>query len=123
MKVTNEQLKQIIKEELNNVLQEWNPLMAIPFMRRNKEEPTSQQQPRRTQTKRPLSSTISPKLKKTYRQLKSAAEGQGAVDKSWLVSELESQGVPNAMAHNVATELMHVGLISYDDMMQVTFEL
>lgn len=37
MKISNDELKQIIKEELNNVLQEWNPLMAIPgFGRKRK---------------------------------------------------------------------------------------
>ena len=124
MKISNDQLKQIIKEELDNVLQEWNPLMMLPFMgRKGKEESEPQQQPRRTQTKRPISSRISPKLKKTYRQLKSAAEGQDMVDKKWLVGELQKLGYSNDRALFTATELMHAGLISYDDMMQVTFEL
>ena len=93
MKLTNEQLKQIIKEELNNVLQEWNPLMALPFMgRKNKEEPEPQRKglgrPRNAPIKGPKppppmkqhpdtpklpASSIKVDLQSAYEKLKNAA--------------------------------------------------
>jgi hypothetical protein len=142
MKITNDELKQIIKEELNNVLQEFNPLMALPFMgRKGKEQPTPQRKglgrPRNAPIKGPKpappmrqhpdtpkmpASSIEVDLGGIYSQVKAAAdatkespEDQAMVYQDWLTGELQNLGHSADDAYDVMSQLEDEGLISFDE--------
>jgi len=141
MKISNDELKQIIKEELNNVLQEFNPLMALPFMRRNKEQSAPQRKglgrprnapikgrkpapPMRQHPDTPKMPAPSAKvdLDGIYSKIKAAAdatkespEDQAMVYQDWFTGELQSLGHSAEDAYDVMSQLEDEGLISFDE--------
>jgi len=152
MKISNEELKQIIKEELSNVLQEMNPFLGLAGLamakkRRSKNKPQGAPlgRPRNEPIKgpKPLSpmkqhpntpkipaSSILVDLDAIYPQLKAAAnatkqkpEDQAMVYQDWLLGELENLGHSTDDAYDIMGQLEDNGLISFDeDSGRVNFE-